>query len=272
MQGYRIARVIVLFTSAAALSGCEDGFTFQSPKKAPPSEETVPKAATGVVEVEAPEKLQLSGKGLWDGRPSLGGVWVAHADVSDPQRVLIRNTENNRAVEGALFRRERENPGPPIQVSADAAAAIGMLAGNPTELELIALRREKVEPPAPEPKPAEAATADAGAAATVAVAAAAIDRAESAPEAEATTRPAARPAALDRPYIQAGLFPAEDQAAAADTKLRAGGLAPVTLTQKSGDRTFWRVLVGPVPTAAERETLWKKVRSLGYEDAYYVGG
>ena len=88
-------------------------------------------------------------------RPSLGGVWVAHADATDPERVIIRNTETGRFVIGALFRRERENPGPPVQISSDAAAALDILAGAPTTVQVIALRREE----APD---AEAPDADAG--------------------------------------------------------------------------------------------------------------
>ena len=82
--------------------------------------------------------------GLWDGRPSLGGVWVAHPDVTDPERVIIRNQANGKFVIGALFRRERDNPGPRLQVSSDAAAALEMLAGAPSTLNVTALRREEV--------------------------------------------------------------------------------------------------------------------------------
>jgi rare lipoprotein A len=60
--------------------------------------------------------------------------------------VLIRNTETGSFVIGALFRRERENPGPRFQISSDAAAALDILAGAPTELQVIALRREEVAP------------------------------------------------------------------------------------------------------------------------------
>jgi rare lipoprotein A len=44
-------------------------------------------------DVEAPEVFDVTDEGLWDGRPSLGGVWVAHPDATDPERVMIRNTE-----------------------------------------------------------------------------------------------------------------------------------------------------------------------------------
>ena len=42
-------------------------------------------------DVEAPEVFQVTEKALWDGRPSLGGVWVAHPDSDQPERVIIRN-------------------------------------------------------------------------------------------------------------------------------------------------------------------------------------
>ncbi len=96
-----------------------------------------------------PRCSRLPAQGLWDGRPSLGGVWVATPDAKNPERVLIRNTSNGKFVIGALFKRERENPGPPIQISSDAAAALGLLAGQPAEVNVTALRRD--EPPAAAP-------------------------------------------------------------------------------------------------------------------------
>ena len=130
-------------------------------------------AAVSLVErdVEAPEVFEVNEAGLWDGRPSLGGVWVAHPDVVDPERVLIKNEANGSSVIGALFRRERENPGPTLQVSSDAAAELGVLAGAPTVLKVTALRRE--EGPAESevaeafaaPAPVQATPLDAGEAA-----------------------------------------------------------------------------------------------------------
>ncbi|WGH80401.1 SPOR domain-containing protein [Jannaschia sp. GRR-S6-38] len=102
-------------------------------------------------DVEAPEVFQTTDRALWDGRPSLGGVWVAAPDVTDPERVIIRNEENGRFVIGALFKRERANPGPVLQLSSDAAAALGVLAGAPTTLDIVALRREEVPDPVAAP-------------------------------------------------------------------------------------------------------------------------
>ncbi|MES2667009.1 MAG: SPOR domain-containing protein [Pseudomonadota bacterium] len=94
-------------------------------------------------DVEAPEVFQVTDQALWDGRPSLGGVWVASPDAKDPERVIMRNPGNGKFVIGALFRRERDNPGPALQISSDAAAALGLLAGEPGRVSVTALRRDE---------------------------------------------------------------------------------------------------------------------------------
>ncbi|WP_170758947.1 SPOR domain-containing protein [Ruegeria lacuscaerulensis] len=95
--------------------------------------------------VEAPEVFEVTEAGLWDGRPSLGGIWVAHPDVSQPERVVIKNPTNDKSVTGALFRRERNLPGPALQLSSEAAEKLGILAGSPTKVQVVALRRKPVE-------------------------------------------------------------------------------------------------------------------------------
>jgi rare lipoprotein A len=155
-------------------------------------------------EIEAPDVFQVTDSGLWDGRPSLGGIWVASPDVTDPERVVILNPATGKSVNGALFRRERDNPGPPLQVSSDAAEALGMLAGQPTELRVTALRKPaEAVPPVAEATPAiaeaapvdgdvapadvaastDAAAVDPAAAETAALAAAALAATGAAPDA-----------------------------------------------------------------------------------------
>lgn len=242
-------------------------------------------------DVEAPEVFQVEERGLWDGRPSLGGVWVAHPDVSDPERVIIRNQENGSFVIGALFRRERENPGPRLQVSSDAAAALEMLAGAPAELQVTALRREEVSEPeqtatadfdapdeisaaaldaAPE-EGGETADGVATGADPIASAAAAIDAAETASTPTAAPAPTPAPAStLDRPYVQIGIFSIEANATRTADRLRGNGIVPTVLQQESQGRTFWRVIVGPATSAAERNDIREKVRGMGFTDAYFV--
>jgi hypothetical protein len=40
--------------------------------------------------VEAPDIFKVVDMALWDGRPTFGGIWVAHPDVIEPESVLIR--------------------------------------------------------------------------------------------------------------------------------------------------------------------------------------
>lgn len=110
-------------------------------------------------EVLAPDVFQVTDEALWDGRPSLGGVWVAAPDARDPERVEMHNIANGKTVTGALFRRERINPGPALQVSSEAAEALGMLAGQPAQLRVTALQYlEASEPAATAPDPQGAVT------------------------------------------------------------------------------------------------------------------
>ncbi len=250
-------------------------------------------------DVEDPNVFQVTEPALWDGRPSLGGVWVAYPGQIQPMRVIIRNQENKKFVIGALFKRERMNPGPKIQLSSEAAAALGILAGKPTVLNVTALRRESVpETPTstaitPTEKP-PLTVAKGGAAKTSAkqhakadvakIAALAIKKAAGSkpPKARrsagkiAATKPAAaapvRPpvSTLAKPYIQIGIFSIETNATNTATSLRTEGVLPIIKAQKSRGKKFWRVLVGPAATKSERAALLKKARALGFSDAYFV--
>ncbi len=367
MSSTGIWRLVLAAGLGLMLAGCEDGakpLGFLTGDKAAAD----PAASTGaapapdvsalsVVEkdVEAPDVFKLSDKGLWDGRPSLGGVWVAHSTVSDPERVIIRNPANGNSVIGALFRREAANPGPSIQVSSDAAAALGLLAGSPATLEVVALRRQELpeatpadaaefpaaptEPVIAEDETAAPATGDIAAAPLdpiAATAAAAIDKAEgiaptgaaadvtagaavadTAPqgkcpfwrkkkcEAEraataALQAPAGDPAGtgaapdaggtiaaasldsgsavattaasgtLNRAYIQIGIFSVEANAQRAADQMNAAGMTATVRTDQSQGKTFWRVIIGPAASVAERDALVSRVKGIGYPDAYPV--
>lgn len=145
VTGRQIATSAIILVS---LSACEDGQLF-APSQSAEGETRATASSSGeprveVQELQRPDLFNATENALWDGRPSLGGVWVAHPDVVDPERARIENTDTGEVVTGALFRRERQNPGPRIQVSSDAAAALGMLAGQPTELSVVVLRQEEV--------------------------------------------------------------------------------------------------------------------------------
>lgn len=289
------------------LSGCDDagGFNPFKPQSDEATAEPTSAASGKTIErdVEAPEVFQATDQGLWDGRPSLGGIWVAHPDVGEPQRVIIRNTENSKSIVGALFRRERENPGPILQVSSDAAAALGMLAGAPVELNVIALRREEVpDPEAPavdevdqaepaedaavvavapsdttsEPGAIETTTLDPVAGATAAIeeieagTVAASSAAVTGSETSTAPEPAQETSSLRKPFIQLGIFSIEQNAKDAAESMRRAGMVPMVKEQEAGGKKLWRVLVGPANTRSERTALLRKIKGAGFGDAYPV--
>ncbi len=232
-------------------------------------------------DIEAPNVYQLTDIGLWDGRPSLGGVWVAEPDVTDPERVIIRNELNGSFVIGALFRRERNTPGPRLQVSSDAAEALGMLAGQTAKLNVTALRRQEVAPE-PELPSVSIAGGDISQEVLTTTAAEAIAAAEAAGQANGTTeiqpRPqpatssgAALPASgLTKPFVQIGIFSIEQNARNTATSLRNAGLIPTVRAQTGNGKPFWRVVVGPAPNSADRSNILSTVKGLGFSDAYFV--
>lgn len=295
----RIGRVALVLCGTTVIAGCEQGGKFGFLNSKDDQGEVSLSASTDTSsvqlierDVEAPEVFQANDQGLWDGRPSLGGVWVAHPDVAEPERVIIRNDANGKFVIGALFKRERENPGPRFQVSSDAAAALGMLAGAPDALNVTALVRQEVPiaqetgPTGVETLPAveeiETASLDAPAADPLAAAGAALSRPAptisepSTPRPTPVAAPAATPApkpstsSLEKPFVQIGLFSVEQNAKNAAVSLRNAGVLPQVNEETSKGKTYFRVTVGPAPNSADRGALLKKVKNLGYTDAYFV--
>lgn len=285
-------KVALMLGGAVFLAGCDDtnlpAFLKNSDRSATTETALESKAGRTIErDVEAPEVFQISEKGLWDGRPSLGGVWVAHPEADDPERVIVRNQANGKFVIGALFRRERDIPGPRFQVSSDAAETLGMLAGAPVDLTVTALRKEVItEEPAPAPAPE---TGDLEAPADIkqesledpiAAAERALDEADASADAPktaaASSPPAAKPAppapvsGLTKPFIQIGIFSVEQNAKNTSEAVRQAGMVPTIKPGKSNGKAFWRVVVGPATNSSERAALLKKIKALGFNDAYYV--
>lgn len=304
MTGRKTRAWVLAAGAMLAVAGCEGGASLFGPRDteaAPPAADAAATPADGTTtriverDIEAPNVFSVAESGLWDGRPSLGGVWVAYPDVKDPERVIIRNPANGKFVIGALFRRERDMPGPRLQVSSDAASALGLLAGQPGRLEVTALRREQVAEEAPQPParpvldgpetiatetlaPAAGATAAASPPATPAATATAA-AAAAAPAAEPVARPAPKPAAKPaaqpaatggRNLVQIGIFSVEANANGAAAGLRKSGTEVSVRKEESQGKTFWRVLAGPATDAASREALLAKVKAAGFKDAYFV--
>ena len=282
---HRAAVLGVSFLAITALAGCENG-SFNLPLGKKDGAAATQSTSTKLVErdVEAPDVFSATDQGLWDGRPSLGGVWVAHPDVNEPERVIVRNEANGKFVIGALFRRERELPGPKLQISSDAAAALGILAGAPTPLNVTALRRE--ESAAPEasldadvpmadadmltaPAPVTATALEPVASASTATASAPPVAAPSAPAAPKPARPAAS-ADLAKPYVQLGIFSVEANANRTAKQMRSAGMVPTVKRSEINNKPFWRVVIGPANSKSELDSLLKAVKAEGFTDAYAV--
>lgn len=305
----RIGKLSLLLGTALFLGGCQAGTSPLGFLKSKPADSTVAavsadSSSVKVVDrdVEAPDVFQTTDKGLWDGRPSLGGVWVAAPDVKEPERVIIRNPANGKFIIGALFRRERLNPGPRLQLSSDAAEALGLLAGQPATIKVTALRRQEGPAPAPDAKNPKLDTNEAIQAKPIgditAKASAAIDKAAAskptpakpgaapmrpaaagpaapapaaapAPVTTAAAGPAKPAAGSEKAMLQIGIFSVEENAKRAAKVLKGKGLASSVVKEESQGKALWRVLIGPTD-AAGRDAVLAKVKALGFADAYFV--
>jgi cell division septation protein DedD len=223
-------------------------------------------------DVEAPQVFQTADMALWDGRPSLGGVWVASPDAKDPERVILRNPANGKFVIGALFRREIENPGPKLQISSDAASALGLLAGQPAKIAVTALRREEAPAVTNANKPnldsAETVateTLPASPAKPTAPATAPVITAQAIPA--GTLRPeAVKPIKTGGNIIQIGIFSVEANAKRTAATLKTAGIAADIRPETSQGKPFWSVT-----TRGDAAALGK-VKKAGFKDAYFLKG
>ena len=81
----------------------------------------------------------------------------------------------------------------------------------------------------------------------------------------------AKPASgLSKPFIQIGIFSVQQNADNTAASLRGIGIVPIVKAQSSQGKKFWRVIVGPAQNSGERSVLLKKVKDLGFSDAYFV--
>lgn len=299
MTGIALRRLMLAVAAAAVLTGCQEGTGLLAGKpKADATDAATadrgtkpPVAGARSVklvdrDVEAPQIFQATDQALWDGRPSLGGVWVASPDAKDPERVILRNPANGKFVIGALFRRERDNPGPALQISSDAAAALGLLAGQPAKISVIALRREEAAQVAPDANKPILDAAETVATETtdpIPGAAAAIERA--APEKDAkpvapeiSTAPIASAPLASAPApkapvatgkggpIQIGIFSVEANAKRATDTLKAAGIAADIRTETAQGKSFWSV------TTRGDKAVLAKIKQAGFKDAYFLKG
>ena len=287
---------VSVFAMAVFLAGCE-GAGLSLGGSGPDQRVSTGSAASVSRDVERPDVFSVSEPALWDGRPSLGGVWVAYPENLDPERVIIRNVSNGKSVIGALFRRERDNPGPAIQLSSDAAVALGVIAGAPTEISIVVLRREAVEVAVPADAPAEtdpnmtvperrgaivapvvppvvAPASDAAAGIASIVEQNLSDVPAPAATSPAEVVPAVAPAPsqplfpLKKRYIQIGTFSKEANAVDLIATLASAGVQAQVQANNAENPTLWRVVAGPYGRRSERSAQFRIIKGLGFIDAF----
>jgi rare lipoprotein A len=228
-----LRHIVFGFAATGLLMGCVEGGGKTGPDGAQVSAPA--KKGKGAQDVEAPEIYQTTDSALWDGRPSLGGIWVAGPDVTNPERALIFNPATGKSVTGALFKRERENPGPPLQLSSDAAEALGILAGQPTEIRVTALRKEDVAEPASTEKPALA---------------------DAAPEEDPAAQPAGDAAAIASAALDAvDAKPVDPAAASADAASEPDGSGAALTAAAAG------TAAALAPDGTPKKKTWKERRA-----------
>jgi hypothetical protein len=312
MAGMMLKSWIVAGVACCGLVACEPG-TGNGPVTEDAGTGVAAASATSVRlvdrDVEAPDVFQATDKALWDGRPSLGGVWIASPAAKNPERVIMRNPANGKFVIGGLFQRDASLPGPKLQLSSDAADALGLLAGQPAVISVTALRRDEAATKAPDAsKPlldaneaVQPGGKPANGPADVAVtAAAAIDKATGKPATKPGTQPTGQPtgqpavAAVAPTPAKPGQKPAaqpvatETAAAAPAAPQGTGSLIQVGIFSVEANAKRAASVLGQagVPAATTQETshgkpLWSvtvrgdaallaKIKGTGFSDAYVL--
>ena len=300
------ARVsVAFFALLLSLAGCQNTGGGATAAESVPGAPRAGSSTSVNRDVERPDVFHVTEKALWDGRPSLGGVWVAYPANIDPERVIIRNGSNGKSVVGALFRRERDNPGPKIQLSSDAAVALGVVAGTPTEISIVVLRREEIVVNVPEAAvvnapeaavavsdtsmtipPRRAVLADVPAVVPPEVGAPPADSAaiveETLGNVSAADQSVEAPVdgaagshwlagifRITKPYIQVSTFTEEAGANGLVEALMAAGVQAQAQSDNPNAPTLWRVVSGPYKTRSERTAQLRIIKGLGYTEAFF---
>lgn len=270
-------RMILLITAAAGmLSACVDGLGTTTSSGGTLGNSSSTRIVTR--DIEAPEVFQTTAMAQWDGRPSLGGVWIAAPRTTDPERVIIRNRANGKFVIGTLFRRAVAGDG--MQLSSDAAQALDIKAATAVSLDVTALRRAdgsaSVDPNRPLLDSAEAiggGPADAIAAASLAAAQDAQRlQIPATPVLGNSVRASAAPLATQNTIaktanglpIQLGIFSLESNAQRARQLAKNAGLSAEIKRETSQGKPLWSV------SARGSAADLTKVKALGFPDAYFL--
>jgi rare lipoprotein A len=305
MRHGSIGPTLAIGAALATLAACTEASdtTGTAPMAAAPAVTEPPATRLTEAEVPRPDLYAESGIAVWDGRPSIGAVWVAHPIVDQARRVRITVTDTGVSAPGALLKRDPSIPGPPFLLSGDAAARLGLEPGVPARIDVVALERDVIEAPvvavpAPDPAPEtpttpqpdpDVADTDVVEAAPAASETAAVEESPApatAPPADpapivnipqetvipgVATATDAAPTPQDttpvrRQYVQVGTFGVRSNAETLAETLRNQGYSVRLSTVDGATRPLTRVLIGPATTRGARNVILQRLRADGITD------
>jgi len=115
-----------------------------------PAPKLRPKLARGGTDREMPQVFEVTNDAVWDGKPSMGNIWVEVPAAMQPERVRIRNAATGQVLTGAMLvaQIDADRVGP-MKLSSAAAKALGLGAGESAQLTVTALRKQYPEDAAP---------------------------------------------------------------------------------------------------------------------------
>ncbi|MEM7242063.1 MAG: SPOR domain-containing protein [Pseudomonadota bacterium] len=283
---------VLLVVSVFVLAGCVDGPILGNSK---PENPAATKATGKAAEVAAPEVFSRTDRAVWDGRPTLGGLWIAHPNANTPARATITNVASGKSTTGALWSKTPGIPGPPFTVSSDLAVALGMQAGTPVEIRVVALKKVVEATPEAESDakseelPEVAATEETSGNSAATAKTEAVEetpkrqpfrlfgtRKEKNAEQVATpqedkTVEAAPALSGSGRAAQVGLFSDKANADRVAATLSQKGLGAKIISGKSNaGKSFWRVVTGPAKDTSAEAKLLADVKALGFPDAFLI--
>ncbi len=187
-----------------------------------------------------PEILDIPASVFWDGEQTLGGNWVSHPDVKNPERVLITNVANGKSVVGAIFQQTKKINSGSAQISSDAAKALRITKNEQSKVRIVAVKETK-------------STASSSK----------VDQPIPAKRTKIDTK-------LSKPFIQVGIFSIEDNAGKTKDRMLELNIPVNIFNFQIKGKPYWRVVAGPAKTSDSRSKMLKLVKSAGFTDAYFV--
>ena len=189
---------------------------------------------------EKPKILNISTSVIWDGQQTLGGNWVSHPAVNNPEKVLIKNTSNGKSIVGAVFQHANSLKKDTAIISSDAANSLSISKNDKTEISIVAVREAKNN---------------------------IVDKQSTLNQLKNNTIDKEN---IAKKFIQVGIFSVENNAIKTLERMDKLNL-PVSVSDlEIKGKLYWRVVVGPANTLKNKTNMINAIKSAGFTDAYLV--